>query len=111
MKNDTSVLYKPFDVKIHKEIFTNYLEVIINEDGSIEYAVPSHAEKVYQKYIEKYKVTREEIYRKFDFPYDVATAMKIVLVWSNRIVCEFKSNEAQERTLDMLRKEGLLNDK
>lgn len=111
MKNDTRVLYKPFDVKIHKETFTNYLEVIVNEDGSIEYAVPSHAEKVYQKYIEKYKVTREEIYRKFDFTYDVATTMKIILVWSNKIVCDFKPSEAQERTLNMLRKEGLLNDK
>ena len=53
MNKQSEVLRNPFNVKIHKETFINYLEVIINPDGVIEYAVPSHIEKVYEKYMEK----------------------------------------------------------
>ena len=38
-------LYCPFDIEKHKKTFINYLEVVILEDGTIEYAVPSHQEK------------------------------------------------------------------
>lgn len=38
------VLHSPFDVKIHKEVFTNYLEVCIEQDGTVHYAIPSHME-------------------------------------------------------------------
>lgn len=35
-----------FDIKKHKEEYTNYLEVIIYPDGKIEYAFPSHTIKI-----------------------------------------------------------------
>ena len=38
-------VYSKFDVDKHKDTFDSYLEVMILEDGSIEYAVPSHQEK------------------------------------------------------------------
>lgn len=101
------VLHNPFNVKTHKETFIDYLEVIINPNGIIEYAVPSHAEKVYEKYMEKYKCTREEVYEKFVFPIDVATEMKIMLVWNDRIVCDFNPTQEQLASLLMLKKEGL----
>lgn len=107
MNKQYEVLHSPFNVKTHKETFINYLEVIINPDGVIEYAVPSHIEKVYEKYMEKYKCTREEMYEKFMFPIDVATEMKIMLVWNNRIECDFNPTQKQLISLLVLKKEGL----
>lgn len=107
MNKQSEVLRNPFNVKIHKETFINYLEVIINPDGVIEYAVPSHIEKVYEKYMEKHKCTREEIYEKFMFPIDVATEMKIMMVWNNSIECNFNPTQEQLISLLMLKKEGL----
>ena len=107
MNKQNEVLRNPFNVRIHKETFINYLEVIINPDGTIEYAVPSHIEKVYEKYMEKHKCTREEIYKKFIFPIDVATEMKIMLVWNNSIECNFNPTLEQLASLLMLKKEGL----
>ena len=109
MRNQQEVLRQPFNIETHKETFINYLEVIINEDGSIEYAVPSHIEKVYQKYMDKYKVSRQYIYDNFATPYDVATAMKIIMVWSNRIECDFNPTKEQLEKLLFLKQQGVLN--
>lgn len=38
-------VYCEFDIKKHKKTYTNYLEVLIREDGKIVYAVPSHTMK------------------------------------------------------------------
>ena len=46
--NNSEVLYKPFDINIHVNEFIDYLEVIIKKDGTIEYAIPSHQEKLKQ---------------------------------------------------------------
>ena len=108
-RTEQEVLHSPFDIKPHKETFINYLEVIINEDGSIEYAVPSHIEKVYQKYMDKYKVSRQYIYENFAFPYDVATKLKIIMVWSDRIECDFNPSKEQLETLLFLKQQGVLN--
>ena len=35
-------VYSKFDIDKHAEHFINYLEVVIDEDGEIHYAVPSH---------------------------------------------------------------------
>ena len=44
MNNEYSV-YSEFDITKHKHPYVNYLEVLIKEDGSIVYVVPSHQEK------------------------------------------------------------------
>lgn len=44
MENEYSV-YCDFDIKQHKKKYVNYLEVLIEKDGRIVYAVPSHQEK------------------------------------------------------------------
>ena len=46
MKNQDEILHSPFDMKTHKENFINYLEVVILENGTIEYAIPSHIKKL-----------------------------------------------------------------
>lgn len=52
-------LYCSFDIEKHKKTFINYLEVVILEDGTIEYAVPSHQEKAIKIACEKLQCDRD----------------------------------------------------
>ena len=64
MINETLEFYSvhsPFDIKKHKETFINYLEVLILEDGTVEYAVPSHQEKALEVACRKLNKTKQEI--------------------------------------------------
>lgn len=54
-------VYSPFDIKKHKETYINYLEVLILEDGTVEYAVPSHQEKALEIACKKLNKTKQEI--------------------------------------------------
>ena len=36
------ILHSPFNAKVHKDTFTNYLEVCIDREGNVYYAIPSH---------------------------------------------------------------------
>lgn len=54
-------IYSDFDIEQHKKTFIHYLEVIIDENGKIMYAVPSHQEKLITLACEKLNVTREEL--------------------------------------------------
>lgn len=54
-------VYSPFDIKKHKETYTNYLEVLILEDGTVEYAVPSHQGKALDLACKKLNKTKQEI--------------------------------------------------
>lgn len=56
-------LYCKFDIEKHKKKYVHYLEVIIKEDGEIEYAVPSHQEKAVRIACEKLGVTKSELER------------------------------------------------
>ena len=40
------VLHSPFDIETHKNTFVSYLEVVISPEGEVEYAIPSHSEKL-----------------------------------------------------------------
>lgn len=59
--NENEVLRRPFDVETHKKTFINYLEVIILPDGTIEYAVPSHQEKVIAVACKQKGITRQQL--------------------------------------------------
>ena len=54
------VLNSPFNIKTHKETFVSYLEVIIDEDGKIFYAVPSHTHKLCEIYMNRFSVDNYE---------------------------------------------------
>lgn len=54
-------VYLDFDIDQHKKTFIHYLEVVIDENGKIMYAVPSHQEKLISLACEKLNVTREEL--------------------------------------------------
>lgn len=54
-------LYSKFDFNKHEKTFINYLEIIIKPDGEIEYAVPSHQEKLIKIACELKNITRQEL--------------------------------------------------
>ena len=54
-------VYSEFDIEKHKKHFVPYLEVMIDEDGKVHYAVPSHQEWAIAKSCEKLGVTRKEL--------------------------------------------------
>lgn len=58
------VLNSPFDINTHKKTFVSYLEVIIDEDGKIFYAVPSHTHKLCEIYMNKVGISDYEKARK-----------------------------------------------
>ena len=54
-------IYCAFDLEKHKQTYVQYLEVVILEDGTVEYAVPSHQEKLIALACQKRGVTRQEL--------------------------------------------------
>lgn len=46
IKRQQEVLHSPFDIETHKRTFVAYLEVVISPEGIVEYAVPSHTDKL-----------------------------------------------------------------
>ncbi len=54
-------IYSEFDIEQHKKKYVNYLEVLVEQDGRIVYAVPSHQEKAVALACEKLGVTRREL--------------------------------------------------
>lgn len=101
-------VYSKFDLEKHKKTFINYFETIINPDGTIEYAVPSHSEIVIRKYLEKKRITREELYNMIwcDI-YDLADELGIIMCWTNQVYMCKNPTKEQLNILDILIKEGL----
>ena len=81
-------LHCPFDIEKHKQTFKNYLEVVIDEDGTIMYAVPSHQKKAEALACAKLKVSRQELCAMcppeyyFDYSQWLCMVAKLVLVWN-----------------------------
>lgn len=59
--DEQQVLRSPFDIETHKKTFINYLEVVILPDGTVEYAVPSHQEKLIRLCCAKDNITRQQL--------------------------------------------------
>ena len=60
MENEYDI-YRPFDAEKHKAKYSNYLEVLILEDGTVVYAIPSHQEKAMALACEKHGLSRDEL--------------------------------------------------
>lgn len=107
------ILHNAFDIKTHSENFINYLEVVILEDGTIEYAVPSHQEKLIKLAIDKLGVDRngvmhacpKEMY--FDFNTWLMLVTGAVSVWTNFYMYPDDLNEKQMESLLKLKESGL----
>ena len=105
-------IYSPFDPDKHKETYKNYLEVLLLEDGSVVYAIPSHQEKAMALACERLGVTRElicdmcPIQYYADFLNRLLSLTNSVSVWNNMISC-WSINKNQAATLRMLKTKGL----
>lgn len=105
-------VYSDFDIEQHKKTFTNYLEVVIDENGKIMYAVPSHQEKLIKLACEKLNVTREglnamcpeEYY--FDFMAWLCKVSGACAVW-NSYIEYYRLTEGQITALKTLKDNGL----
>ena len=109
--NAQQVLRRPFNAQTHKRTFINYLEVIILEDGTIEYSVPSHVEKLMTIACKKFGKTREEIdeecppsyyFRYMDWLCDITNS---VALWVD--MKKGTPNEAQKERIQWLKDEGI----
>lgn len=105
-------VYSDFDIEQHKKTFIHYLEVVIDENGKIMHAVPSHQEKLISLVCEKLNVTREELNAVcpqeyyFDFVDWICKMSGACAVWENFIECD-KLVEQQIRALQILKENGL----
>lgn len=85
-------MYCDFDLKKHKETYTNYLEVIIDEDGKVEYAIPSHQEKLIHMVCDKLDIDRQELMDMcppeyyFDFMKWLNMQVHAVAVWCDGVM-------------------------
>lgn len=104
-------LYCEFDADKHKKKYVNYLEVMIDSDGKIMYAVPSHQEMAIKLACEKYNVTRTELDTMcpkeyyFDFMTWLLMQSEAVAVWNDFYIGNL--NSKQRESLRMLKDKGI----
>lgn len=53
MRDPSEILRGPFDIETHKGAFVHYLEVCIDRDGVIRYAVPSHQRWLLERFMDR----------------------------------------------------------
>lgn len=55
-------LHSEFDAEKHKETYVHYLEIVIDRNGRISYAIPSHQEKMIEVACERLGLSRQELH-------------------------------------------------
>lgn len=109
--SNQDVLRQPFSITKHKQTFINYLEVVISEDGTIMYAVPSHQEKLISVACRKLEVTRDELNNLcpkeyyFDFMTWLCKVSGYVSLWNDYMIGS--PNDKQKETIQELIDEKL----
>lgn len=104
-------VYQQFNIDRHAATYVNYLEVIVRQDGKVEYAVPSHQEKLIAIAMEKFNKTRDEISamcpedKYFDFMSWLCDITDCISVWN--MAFEGKPNAIQTAVLEIFKERGL----
>lgn len=99
-------LHSVFDIEKHKATFTDYLEVVIDIDGKVMYAAPSHQEKLIALACQKLGINRDELNamcpREYycDFLKWLCLTTGCMSVWNDW--CEYGNLSAKQ--ISMLRK-------
>lgn len=75
-------VYSEFDLEQHKKHFVHYLEVMIDEEGVVHYAVPSHQELAIARACECLGVNRYEL--------SVMTPKEYYFDWLNWLLMQCK---------------------
>ena len=105
--NQQRILHQPFDISVHKSTFYHYLEVIILPDGTVEYAVPSHQEKLTYLACNKLHISRDELTSLCPAEYYVDYMLWLcsisgaIAVWDKHVVGS--PNQVQLDTLAVLK--------
>jgi len=108
-------LYCEFDIAKHKAKYVNYLEVLIEKDGHVVYAVPSHQEKAISLAMKKLGVSRDEIMDMCppamycDFMVWVLSLTESVAVWNGGYIGS--PNKKQILKLKAMKIQGLYKGK
>lgn len=108
-------LYSKFDIEQHKQHYVHYLEVVMFPDGTVEYAVPSHQEKLIAICCDQLHVSRSELSEMcpedyyFDFVTWLCNMSGCVSIWSGAITKPDNQplTNAQWEMLHKLQDEGL----
>lgn len=105
------VLHSPFDILTHKQTFTNYLEVLIDKEGVVHYAVPSHQEFAINYLVKNKYGTRDDLDAAVprEYWFDMMTWLSkesgLIFVWNNAYRGE--ANDKQIEKLNELKSAGL----
>lgn len=97
-------VYSKFDIDKHAEVFLNYLEIIIDENGIIYYAVPSHTiflENLLKRRIGDIAFRSESMCQEAFLDYSgwLCKQTKCLMVWNN-----FYIGRPNFRQLEVLKK-------
>ena len=111
MEEHLKVLHGDFDIETHAKTFVSYLEVVIYDDGIVEYAIPSHQEKLMNIAMKQLSVSREEIGAMcppeyyFDFTAWLCKLTHCLSVWTEGYIGQ--PNEKQKEALQKLHNHGI----
>lgn len=112
MREEEYGIYSEFNIEKHKETFTHYLEVIIDADGHVMYAVPSHQEKLIALACERLGVTRTELCAMtpeeyhWDFMTWLCKTTGCIAVWTHKYT-NVETTRRQRATIRKLKMAGL----
>lgn len=110
--NAQEVLHGTFDAELHKRTFIDYLEVVISPEGIVEYAIPSHSEKLLQVYMQKYSIDRETALYNLSlsgigYIESLSGATGYISVWNEAYITGCKPTQQQLNKLKTLKLHGL----
>ena len=107
------ILHSDFDIETHKRTFINYLEVVIDKDGTIMYATPSHQQKMIEIYKNQEDLTEDEVWDRIPKNDDVIEWLNdktgVIAVWNDFYYPNGKANAAQLNQLQILKDNDLYN--
>ena len=80
-------LESEFDISEHKSHYVNYLEIVIHKDGRVEYAIPSHQEKLSDIACKRLNITKSELWASMSIFDDVLVELcdksECISVWND----------------------------
>ena len=101
-------MYSEFNLEKHLETFVDYFEAVILPDGKVEYASPSHQEKLISLAMKKHNMSREEYLNSVpeeyyaNFLYYLLLDTGCISVWSCGYAAAENIAEKQKEVLKVL---------
>ena len=102
-------------IKEHLEVnqYKNYCEAIIYEDGTIEYATPSHTEKLISVSTKRYGITRDQLFKLIPMwaspVHWLAEYNNTAIIWYDFAILSKDYTKKQISTIKALMRHKILN--